>query len=96
MPTYTQTGTKPLNSRVLDGGVSWKDRYEVSDEFSAVILQCLTVVSPQGEICVVVSTSNVATYLTNNEKFPVGSILFGLNNTTPTCWFKTSGGWTAV
>lgn len=96
MPTYTQTGTKPINARVLEGGASWKDRYQVSDEFAVVIKQCLTIVSPEGEVCIVFSTANVNTFLTNNDKFPVGSVMFGLNNTTPTCWLRTSTAWVAV
>ncbi len=83
---YTKTGSKPQNAKILDGGASWKDRYKVADELADMILMCATFNQGNSEVCLILARPGISwqdfmDLLTpQNEKFPMGSIAFLVNN----------------
>ncbi len=98
---YTSKGKKPINAKVLDGGASWKDRYQVDDETASIIKICATFIQDGNEACLIIT--NLASidfgdyFGGTKEKFPIGSMAIVVDNGTLQLFVKTSStGWNAI
>lgn len=97
---YTSKGNKPINAKTLDGGASWKDRYQVDDNTADIIKVCLTMTQAGNEACLIITNMSSITfsnYFTSaKEKFPVGSIAVANDGGTLKIFVKGVSGWSSV